>query len=181
MKSNPYTYTEDENYKAEEYKSDVMAALRDDLSVTCFKRKHGSEEMVGMSTLYLKRKDQRKIEPPTKAIEDEHGTESASLKIFADAYYQITRFDVFTEYNVSKYLGSDGMAVLPGYRGRGIGEKLLRCRRKISKKHGMKVTSSIFTNEISNRVAEKAGFTKIDRSLKYVDLENVYVLSVLIV
>lgn len=65
-------------------------------------------------------------------------------------------------YGVDKYLTSVSLVVGTRYRGRGIGEQLLGTRNIVCQEFGIKVTSTSFTSDHSNRIAEKVGF-KIDR------------------
>lgn len=74
-------------------------------------------------------------------------------------------FDPFEHYNVDKYLSSVGLVVSTKYRGRNIGEQFLQVRRVFCKEFGVKLTSTAFTSDFSNRIADKVGF-KPDRVLR---------------
>lgn len=74
-------------------------------------------------------------------------------------------FDLFEHYSVDKYLSSAGLLVTPNYRGRHIGEKFLMVREAICKEFGIKLTSTLFTSDFSNRIADKVGF-KLDIRLR---------------
>lgn len=50
------------------------------------------------------------------------------------------------------------MAVSSDYRGRGIGKKLVEAHEFVCKKHGLTVTSSSFTSNYSNKIADDCGF-----------------------
>lgn len=167
VKEDPYYGSRMNSQFMEVSKTAIMYNLRKNLSVVCVKSK--SDEMVGVNVLRLFAKNDRIIMSPTKVMRIEHNV--APWQIFNENMAQLHNFDVFTKYNVSQYLGSDGLAVQPGYRGRGIGEKLLRCREEICKKLDIKVSSSVFTTDSSNRLAEKVGF-KIDKSFRYVVMEK---------
>lgn len=80
--------------------------------------------------------------------------------IFAAIYY-----DVCGEYDVDKYLDSDGLVVLPAYRGLGISTKLLKARKGICKKYDIHVSSSTFSSDVSNKAAISAGFQYLDISV----------------
>lgn len=67
-------------------------------------------------------------------------------------------FEPFTHYNVDKYLGSVGLVVSSRYRGRAIGEHFLQTRRNFCNEFGIKLTSTAFTSNFSNRIADKVGF-----------------------
>lgn len=51
-----------------------------------------------------------------------------------------------------------GLSVNRQYRGRGIGEYLLKARIPLGKAIGVKVTSTIFSAIASQKLASKAGF-----------------------
>lgn len=68
-------------------------------------------------------------------------------------------FNTFEFYGVDKYLSSAGLAVDSKYRGRSIGEQFLRIRKEICEEFDIKLTSTIFTSDFSNRIADNVGFT----------------------
>lgn len=74
-------------------------------------------------------------------------------------------FDPFKQYGVDKYLDSQAIAVNKKYRGRGIAEQFLKCSKQICKEFEIKLTSTIFTSDFSNRIADKIGF-KLDKAIK---------------
>lgn len=46
----------------------------------------------------------------------------------ASAVYMFERFNVFEHYKVDKFLSAVGLSVMPRYRGKGVGLKLLEAR-----------------------------------------------------
>lgn len=78
----------------------------------------------------------------------------------------VMTFNVFKKYGVDKYLASDGLAVQPEYRKRGIAGRLLKVRKAICTENGLTVTSTTFTTETSIRLAKRVGF-KTDKSTRY--------------
>lgn len=74
-------------------------------------------------------------------------------------------FDPFKQYAVDMYLDSQAIAVNKRYRGRGIAEQFLRCSEIICKEFEINLTSTIFTSDFSNRVADKVGF-KLDKIIR---------------
>lgn len=69
-----------------------------------------------------------------------------------------THFNPFEHFGVDKYLSEGGLVVAREYRGRGIGEQLLKSRNVLSLELGFKMTLVSFTSNYSNRIADKAGF-----------------------
>lgn len=74
-------------------------------------------------------------------------------------------FDACEHYGVDKYLGCAGLVVNPKYRGRGIGSHFLNVREAVCREFGIKLTTSSFTSDFSNRNADKAGF-KLDVTIR---------------
>lgn len=68
-------------------------------------------------------------------------------------------------YNADKYLTSAGLIVSSKYRGRCVGEHLLRARDAFCQQFDIKLTTTIFTSAYSNRIADKTGF-KLDKSIR---------------
>lgn len=89
-----------------------------------------------------------------------------NIRLFAVLSLQNEGFDTFEHYGVDKYLTSAGLVVTPKYRGRGIGEHFLKIRRAICKDFDLKLTSTAFTSDFSNRIADKVGF-KRDYGMRY--------------
>lgn len=82
-------------------------------------------------------------------------------------------FDVCENYGIDEYLTSVSLVVSAKYRGRGIGEQLLDTRKVVCQEFGIRLTSTSFTSDHSNRIAEKVGF-KIDRILRCVQKRIVF-------
>lgn len=70
--------------------------------------------------------------------------------------------NIFELYGVDKYLSSFGLYVVQKYRGRGIGEQLLRTRKSFCAAFDIKITSNGFSSDFSNRIADKVGFKLIN-------------------
>lgn len=68
------------------------------------------------------------------------------------------QFDTCEFYGVDKYLTSLGLIVDEKYRGRGIGEQLLKSRKPFCEAFGIKLTSTSFTSSFANKIADKVGF-----------------------
>lgn len=74
-------------------------------------------------------------------------------------------FDTCEHYGVDKYMSSMGLIVTENYRGRGLGEHFLNTRRAFCNEFGIKLSSTVFTSNFSNRIADKVGF-KLNKSLR---------------
>lgn len=88
-----------------------------------------------------------------------------NVRYFMTLFLLFEGYDSCANYGVDEYLGSAGLLVMPKFRGRGIGEHLLNARRAVCKHFGIKLTSTVFTSDITNRLADKAGF-KLDKLLR---------------
>lgn len=66
--------------------------------------------------------------------------------------------DVCELYQVDAYLATMGLCVNSAYRGRGIATQMLKARQEIMKILNLKLTSTQFTGEGSQKAAMKAGF-----------------------
>lgn len=53
-------------------------------------------------------------------------------------FLTIQAVDIFTKYNVDKYLSAFGLSIAPKYRGRGIAKYILRARVPLCKEVGIK-------------------------------------------
>lgn len=73
--------------------------------------------------------------------------------------------NIFELYEVNECLTSVGLIVDQKYRGRGIAECLLKIRKEICKEFGIRLTSTIFTSDTSNRIADRVGF-KLDKIIR---------------
>lgn len=86
--------------------------------------------------------------------------------IFKCYKYIYDQFNVFDSYNVDKYLSALGLLVDRKYRGRKIGEQILRARVPLAKATSLPLISCIFTAISSQKLAEKAGF-ELNYELSY--------------
>lgn len=74
-------------------------------------------------------------------------------------------FDTYEHYGIDKYMSSLGLIVTEKYRGRSIGEHFLNTRRPFCNEFGIKLSSTVFTSNFSNRIADKVGF-KLNNSIR---------------
>lgn len=106
----------------------------------------------------------------SQVVSDKNKRQFAALSLLSN------NFDVCEHYGVDKYLGSAGLVVTTKYRGRGIGEQFLKSRRAICKAFDITLTSTSFTSNYSNRIADKAGL-QLDRILRWGTWHCDFVLS----
>lgn len=94
-------------------------------------------------------------------------TRSEKIRIYGALMFLLREnCNVFELYGVDKCLSSIGLVTDTKYRGRGIAEQFLRCRKSICSEFIIRLTSTIFTSDSSNRIADKVGF-KPDNIIKY--------------
>uniref|UniRef100_U5EV53 N-acetyltransferase domain-containing protein n=1 Tax=Corethrella appendiculata TaxID=1370023 RepID=U5EV53_9DIPT len=115
--------------------------------LACYKV--GSEEIVGLNFVGIE------MQSPEKA----KNFKSKNFdKLVKTMIYCSKQFDMYKNYGIDRYLTACGLSVHPNYRGRGIGEQILRARVPMCKALGVKATSTVFTGAASQRSAEKCGF-----------------------
>lgn len=66
--------------------------------------------------------------------------------------------DPFEIYNVDKFMSAYGLSVNTKYRGRRIGEYILRARIPVAKAIGVSLTSGSFSSTAAQKQATKVGF-----------------------
>ena len=80
--------------------------------------------------------------------------------------YTFDEADIFTRYNIDKYLGSFCLIVNRAYRRCGIATEILKSRRFVLEKLGLSVTATAFSAPGSQKAAERAGYKEI-YSIRY--------------
>lgn len=133
--------------------------LQQQIVLACFKE--GSDEIIGINMVgvALKEKSQslckaEKLKKVIKAME------------FCEQ-----QFNSFEFYNVDKYLSAFGLSVNSKYRGRHIGEYILKARIPLAKAIGIAVTSTVFTAIASQKLAMRAGF-ELNYEITYDELSQ---------
>lgn len=127
--------------------------------LACFK--DGSDEIVGMNVNYVKCADDHFMEMLYTEVKSER------IRKYAELMFLLREnFNIFDVYGFDKHLSSIGLTVEKMYRSRGIAEQFLRCRKAICIEFGIKMTSTVFTADSSNRIADKVGF-KMDKIIRY--------------
>lgn len=153
--------------------------IQQKMGLVCYKT--GSDEIVGVNMNFVACKDDHFYDDMQRHVMNLMKRYKRRF-IFSKIFFQFKseknhrqfatlgllneNFDSCKHYGVDKYLSSAGLVVIPECRGRGIGEQFLKCRESICKEFGIKLTSTSFTSEFSNRVADRAGF-KVDVVLRY--------------
>ncbi|XP_055302495.1 uncharacterized protein LOC129568527 [Sitodiplosis mosellana] len=140
--------------------------LMQKMTLACFE--YGSDEIVGISVNYVKCKGDTFWEELDRKIRSESTDRISELMSLL-----CEKFDPFKQYAVDMYLDTQAIAIKKKYRGRGIAEHFLRCSKFICKEFKIKLTSTIFTSDFSNRIADKNGF-KLDKIIRYEDIRNAY-------
>lgn len=83
--------------------------------------------------------------------------------------YIVEQCNVYEKYNTDCTIFGWGLSVSKKYRGRKIASEILRARIPLCKAIGVKLSTTIFTNIISQKCAEGVGF-KEDFVITYDDL-----------
>lgn len=122
--------------------------LEQHVTLVCFKE--DSDEIIGMNVIGV----------TTKEEENEvHASLGKSLQVEDAAVAILTKnVKFFEKYQVNEYMSELGLSVAREYRGRGIGEYILRARVPLGKAIGIKITNTIFTSTASQVLADKVGF-----------------------
>lgn len=71
--------------------------------------------------------------------------------------------NVFERYNISEYLSAFGLSVNSAYSGEGIGYQLLKAREPLCKEMGIHLTGTVFTGDVSQHLARKAGYSLVNQ------------------
>lgn len=85
--------------------------------------------------------------------------------VFDIMFLLYENFDTCAHYGIDKYMSSLGLIVTEKYRGRGLGEHFLNTRRSFCNEFGIKLSSTVFTSNFSNKIADKVGF-KLNNSIR---------------
>lgn len=76
----------------------------------------------------------------------------------------MNQLDIFKNYNVNKFMVAYGLSVSRKYRKRGIGTELLKARIPLCKALGIKVTSTVFSGDYSQKCAKTLDLKIISQS-----------------
>ncbi|KAM3955116.1 uncharacterized protein ACR2FA_011013 [Aphomia sociella] len=126
--------------------------IKDKLSLVCVVDNDDSA-IVGVNVLTVACTDDK--DEPFK-------TEDKVWAALFGAVDLVTRsVDIFSYFNVDKYLTAYGLVVPPEWRGCKIGKELLEARIPLCKALELKVTATVFTAAASQAVAKKAGFVDL--------------------
>lgn len=122
--------------------------LKQRIVLVCFKL--GSDEIVGMNMLgIIQKEEKQEVYEPTGL---------QWKKVYKVVEYLGEVCDVFEIYNVDRYMTAFGLSVNVKYRGRGIGEYILKARVPLAKAIDCPLTSTVFSATASQKLAVKAGF-----------------------
>lgn len=127
--------------------------------LACFKDE--SDQIVGMNANYVRCKDDHFMEELYTKVKSE------KMRKYAELMFLLREnFNIFEVYGFDKHLSSIGLTIDKMYRRRGIAEQFFRCRKAICIECGIKMTSTVFTADSSNRIADRIGF-KMDKIIRY--------------
>lgn len=118
------------------------------ISLVCFKE--GSDEIIGMNLIGVVLKEEK------DEVRNISGRAFQDLTRAMSIIYE--NFNVFQKYNVDEYMSAFGLSVSREYRGRAIGEHILRSRIPLGRAIGIEMTSTVFTSTASQILADRAGF-----------------------
>jgi RimJ/RimL family protein N-acetyltransferase len=86
--------------------------------------------------------------------------------------YILEQCNVYQKYKVDKMMYGWGLSVSRNHRGRGIAKEMLRTRIPLCQALNIQLTSTIFSNQISQRCAESIGFQN-DYTISFEDLVKI--------
>lgn len=132
--------------------------LKQKIVLVCFKE--GSDEIVGMNMVGITTKEEK--EASSKYVP----TGLPWKSVYRAVEFLGEACNVFKIYNVDRYMTAFGLSVDAKYRGRGIGEYILKARVPLAKAIDCPLTSTVFTAIASQKLAYKAGF-ELNYEIKY--------------
>lgn len=131
-----------------EVQDEWKSMLEQHVTLVCFKK--GSDEIIGMNVIGVITKEEG---------DEVHECSGRAMQVEAAAIAILTKnFKFFEKYKVSEYMSELGLSVATAYRGRGIGEYILRARIPLGKSIGIEITNTIFTSTAAQILAKKVGF-----------------------
>ncbi|XP_045471486.1 uncharacterized protein LOC123678489 isoform X1 [Harmonia axyridis] len=142
-------------------------AINQNCTLACFvELEDGQNEMVAVNICYRN----TTVKEMVQRAEFQEVPEGIN-KILETLMYLNKLKDISQEMNVTEYLTSIGLVVIPEYRGYNLGLQVLASRKMLCEKLGLKASLTTFTSPASQRLAEKGGFKDIV-SLTYDELEK---------
>ncbi|CAH2069109.1 unnamed protein product, partial [Iphiclides podalirius] len=121
-------------------------------SLACYAEKDGARTLVGANVCVVLRKG-------------EHLSVEIEGKEWQNVYHGLefveTKRDPFEYLGLDVLLCAYGLVVKREYRGARLGARLLNARQPLSKRLGVKATTTVFTGISSQKLAAKCGFTTI--------------------
>ncbi|GJQ70245.1 hypothetical protein Trydic_g22694 [Trypoxylus dichotomus] len=102
---------------------------------------------------------------------DEKSTVGNYGKVLETLVWVKDQVDPFAKFNITEYLDALGLYVPHAYRGEGLGYELLKAREALCRSCGIKASLTLFTSQISQKLAERAGFKDI-YAIDYDELEK---------
>ncbi|GLV39248.1 hypothetical protein CBL_06298 [Carabus blaptoides fortunei] len=155
----------DEADSMDDIKEVWKAFLQHKLGLICFMENpdpNGKPIIAGLNITYLSNKN-----------EEEPDFKGEKCRNMLGAVLHLTHMkDPFEAFGINEYMSALGLSVLPEFRGQGIGDQLLNARTPLGKAVGLKVTLTVFTSSISQKLAKRTGF-KDFCVIDYAELETI--------
>ncbi|KAI4465208.1 n-acetyltransferase-related [Holotrichia oblita] len=104
--------------------------------------------------------------------DDESSGDGLQVQVLKTLMWVKKQVDPFSKFNITEYLDAMGLYVPPKFRGEGLGYELLKARKALCRACGLKVSITLFTSAISQKLADRVGFKDL-YAIDYVDLEKV--------
>lgn len=73
----------------------------------------------------------------------------------------LKKANIYEKYGVDRYIGAIGLSVDPAYRGAALGGHILSARDDIGREYNIKVSATVFSSPISQKLAARCGFEEI--------------------
>ncbi|XP_061382758.1 uncharacterized protein LOC116768575 isoform X1 [Danaus plexippus] len=150
-----------------------LACFAQRMSLACYTEKEGKRTLVAINVCVV---DTIGDSVPKIEIEGE-----AWKNVFNALEYIEHKCDPFKYFGYDILLHALGLVVKKEYRGEKLGSRMLSAREPLSRPHGIKATSTVFTGPASQISAARSGFKSIcevslkelaDNGLKYPPDEN---------
>ncbi|XP_059468416.1 uncharacterized protein LOC132192460 isoform X1 [Neocloeon triangulifer] len=109
--------------------------------------------IIGVNQLFVTKKDDPEVPDFNTVLKSE------KVKLCIGTFIETGEMvNVYERYGVDTYIDGGGMCVDPAWRGKGIGNLLVKARNILCKEMGIPLTKTVFSAIQSQKVALKGGF-----------------------